>query len=51
MKDLLTLERHGARTLTGIRTRLATRFVAFAAAISLNHMLGRAPRSLVAYVA
>ncbi len=49
LKDLLTLERHGARTLTGLRARLSARFLTLAAAISLNHRLGRPPRSLVAY--
>jgi hypothetical protein len=50
-KDLLTLERHGARTLHGLTTRISTRFLALAAAIALNHRLGRPPRSLVDYVA
>lgn len=50
-KDLLTLEHHGARTLHGLRTRLSARFLALAAAISLNHRLGRAPRALAAYTA
>jgi DDE family transposase len=50
-KDLLTLERHGARTLHGLRTRINTRFLALAAAISLNHRLGRRPRALVDYTA
>jgi len=50
-KDLLTLERHGARTLHGLRTRICSRFLALAAAISLNHRLGRPPRSLAAYTA
>ena len=50
-KDLLTLERHGARTLHGLRTRISTRFLALAATISLNHRLGRPPRALVDYTA
>jgi hypothetical protein len=50
-KDLLTLERHGARTLRGLRTRIAARFLALAAAIALNHRLGRPPRALAAYTA
>jgi hypothetical protein len=50
-KDLLTLERHGARTLHGLRTRIAARFLALAAAIALNHRLGRPPRALAAYCA
>jgi hypothetical protein len=50
-KDILTLERHGARTLRGLRARITSRFLALAAAISLNHQLGRNPRALVDYVA
>jgi hypothetical protein len=50
-KDLLTLERHGARTLHGLRTRISTRFLALAAAISLNHRLGRPSRALIDYIA
>ena len=50
-KDLLTLERHGARTLHGLRTRICQRFLALAAAISLNHRLRRPPRALAAYTA
>ena len=50
-KDLLTLERHGARTLHGLRTRIASRFLALAAAIALNHGLGRCTRALVDYAA
>ncbi len=45
-KDILTLERHGARTLHGLRTRLAYRFLALTAAIALNHHLGRPSRAL-----
>lgn len=50
-KDILALERHGARTLRGLRVRIASRFLAFAAAIALNHELGRPSRALVDYVA
>ncbi len=50
-KDILTLERHGARTLRGLRARIASRFLALAAAVALNHQLGRPPRALVDYVA
>jgi hypothetical protein len=50
-KDLLTLERHGARTLHGLTTRIRTRFLALAAAIALNYRLGRAPRALADYTA
>ncbi len=48
-KDLLTLERHGARTLHGLRVRICARFLALTAAIALNHRLGRPPRALTAY--
>jgi DDE family transposase len=50
-KSLLTLERHGARTLHGLATRIKMRFLALAAAISLNHRLGRQPRALADYCA
>jgi hypothetical protein len=50
-KDLLTLERHGARTLNGIRERILARFCCLAAAITLNHQLGRPSRALVNYCA
>ena len=50
-KDLLSLERHGARTLENLRARIATRLLALAACVWLNHQLGRPSRSLVAYVA
>jgi DDE family transposase len=50
-KDILTLERHGARTLTNLRVRVAQRFLALAACIALNHRLGRPSRALVDYVA
>jgi hypothetical protein len=50
-KDILTLERHGARTLSNLRVRIAQRFLALAACISLNHRLGRRSRALVDYVA
>jgi hypothetical protein len=50
-KDILTLERHGARTLRNLRVRLCARFAALAAAVALNHQLGRPPRSLAPYTA
>jgi hypothetical protein len=50
-KDLLTLERHGARTLPGLRERILARFCCLAACITLNHQLGRPSRALVDYVA
>jgi len=40
-----------ARTLRGLRARIASRLLALAAAISLNHQLGRSSRALVDYVA
>jgi transposase len=51
LKDILTLERHGGRTLQGIRERLAQRFLCLAACITLNYQLGRPTRALVDYCA
>jgi hypothetical protein len=48
-KDILGLESHGARTLHNLFVRLAMRFAALAAAIALNHRLGRPSRSLACY--
>lgn len=50
-KDTLTLERHGARTLPGLRERILQRLLCLAAAITLNHQLGRPSRQLVNYSA
>ncbi len=50
-KDLLGLERHGARTLPNLRARIAAKFVTLAAAIMLNHQLGRPSRALADYTA
>ena len=50
-KDILTLERHGARTLQGLRERIAQRFLCLAACVWLNHQLGRPSRALVDYIA
>jgi Transposase DDE domain len=50
-KDILTLERHGARTLAGLRERVLQRFLCLAACITLNHQLGRPSRALVDYCA
>ena len=36
-KDLLTLERHGARTMAGLRERIVQRFCCLAACVTLNH--------------
>lgn len=49
-KDILTLERHGARTLHNLRARIAQRFLALAACVALNHRLGRPSRALVDYI-
>ena len=50
-KDRLTLERHGARTLSGLRERILQRLLTLAAAITINHQLGRPSRALVNYCA
>ena len=50
-KDILTLERHGARTLAGLRERVMARFLTLAACVTLNHELGRPSRALVNYIA
>ncbi len=50
-KDRLGLERHGARTFTGIRARIAAKLLALAAGIWLNHQLGHAPRAFAALTA
>jgi len=50
-KELLTLERHGARTIQGLKERVLQRFLCLAACIVLNHQLGRPSRALVDYVA
>jgi hypothetical protein len=50
-KDILTLERHGARTLAGLRERVLQRLLCLAAAITLNHQLGRPSRALANYCA
>ncbi len=51
MKDILTLERHGARTLPGLRERILARFLTLAACVTLNHQLGRPSRALIDYIA
>jgi hypothetical protein len=47
LKDQLGLERHNARTLHGIRARIATKLLALAAGVWLNHYLNRPSRSFV----
>jgi hypothetical protein len=51
LQRLLTLERHGARTLADLRERILARFCCLAAAITLNHELGRPSRALANYCA
>ena len=50
-KDLLSLERHGARTPRNLVVRIAARLLALAACIWLNHQLGRPSRAIVDYTA
>jgi hypothetical protein len=50
-KDLLSLERHGARTPRNLFARIAARLLALAACISLNYQLGRPSRAIVDYTA
>ena len=50
-KDLLNLERHGARTPRNLYARIATRLLTLAACITLNHQLGRPPRAIADYTA
>lgn len=50
-KEILALERHGARTIEGLCERVGSKVLALAACISLNHRLGRPSRALVDYVA
>jgi hypothetical protein len=51
LKDQLSLERHGARTLHNLRARIGCRLLCLAACVDLNHRLGRPSRSLTAYTA
>jgi hypothetical protein len=51
LKGTLGLERHGARTLAGLRERILCRILCLAACIWLNHRLGRPSRALVSYCA
>lgn len=50
-KDLLNLERHGARTPRNLVVRILTRLLALAVCIFLNHQLGRPSRAIVDYTA
>jgi hypothetical protein len=51
LKDRLGLERHRARTLHGLRARIAAKLLALAAGVWLNHYLGRPTRSFAALAA
>jgi Transposase DDE domain len=48
-KDLLTLERHGARSPRNLFARIAARLLALAACVALNHKLGRPSRAIADY--
>ena len=48
LKDRLGLERHRARTLHGLRARIATKLLALAASVWLNHYTGHPTRALAA---
>jgi hypothetical protein len=50
-KDLLSLERHGARTPRNLFARIAIRLLTLAACINLNYTLGRPSRAIVDYTA
>jgi hypothetical protein len=45
LKDRLGLERHRARTLHGLRARIATKLLVLAAGVWLNHYLDQPTRS------
>ena len=45
LKDHLGLELHGARTLHGLRARIAAKLLAYSAGIWLNWLLGRPTRT------
>ena len=51
LKDRLGLERHRARTLHGLRTRIATKLLALAAGVWLNHYLDQPTRAFAALAA
>jgi hypothetical protein len=51
LKDRLGLERHRARTLAGLRARVASRLLALAAGVWVNSLLGLPSRSFVQFVA
>ena len=45
LKDRLGLERHHARSLHGLRARIANKLLALAAGVWLNHYLDRPTRA------
>jgi hypothetical protein len=49
LKEQLALERHHARTVSGLLARIAARILALRAAIHLNWQTGRPPRQLAPY--
>lgn len=49
LKDQLSLERHGGRTLTGLISRIARRLLALTAAILHNWLIDTPGRNLTAY--
>ncbi len=51
LKDRLGLERHHARSLHGLRARIATKLLALAAGVWLNHYLARPTRAFAALAA
>ena len=51
LKDRLGLERHRARSLHGLRARIATKLLTLAAGVWLNHYLDRPTRAFAALAA
>jgi transposase len=51
LKDRLGLELHRARTLVGLRARIAAKLLALAAGVWLNHELGRPTRAFASLAA
>jgi hypothetical protein len=51
LKDRLGLERHRARTLTGLRSRIASKLLALAAGVWVNTLLGLPSRSFAQFAA
>jgi hypothetical protein len=51
LKDRLGLELHRARTLVGLRGRIAAKLLALAAGVWLNHQTGRPTRAFATIAA